>query len=174
MPPGPGARAKRAGTSRSRSVEVRLALLDERGESLARVAGAEQLAAIIAGMTSLGESTARCFALGGLAFWRLGQAWQSQTVGAIGLLLYPLFPLLITTIGAESALFFGGGFMANVAIFSTLPQRGDLIVHDAALRVEAHAKTALSAIWAYLRASSLLGLRASTCRAGGPIPPRPA
>ena len=29
-------------------------------------AGAEQLAAIIAGMNSLGESTARCFALGGL------------------------------------------------------------------------------------------------------------
>jgi predicted regulator of Ras-like GTPase activity (Roadblock/LC7/MglB family) len=29
-------------------------------------AGAEQLAAIIAGMTSLGESTARCFALGAL------------------------------------------------------------------------------------------------------------
>ena len=29
-------------------------------------AGAEQLAAIIAGMTSLAESTARCFALGGL------------------------------------------------------------------------------------------------------------
>ena len=29
-------------------------------------AGAEQLSAIIAGMTSLGESTARCFALGGL------------------------------------------------------------------------------------------------------------
>jgi predicted regulator of Ras-like GTPase activity (Roadblock/LC7/MglB family) len=29
-------------------------------------AGAEQLAAIIAGMTSLGESTARCFALGSL------------------------------------------------------------------------------------------------------------
>jgi len=46
-----------------------------------------------------------CLALCGLAFWRLGQAWQSQTVGAIGLLLYPLFPLLITTIGAESALY---------------------------------------------------------------------
>jgi 8-amino-7-oxononanoate synthase len=32
---------------------------------------------------------------------------------------------------AESALFLGGGFVANVALFSTLPQRGDLIVHDA-------------------------------------------
>ena len=28
--------------------------------------------------------------------------------------------------GAESALFFGGGFLANTALLSTLPQRGDL------------------------------------------------
>jgi 8-amino-7-oxononanoate synthase len=33
--------------------------------------------------------------------------------------------------GAESCLYFGGGFIANYALFSTLPQRGDLIVHDA-------------------------------------------
>ena len=32
---------------------------------------------------------------------------------------------------AQSALYFGGGFIANVALFSTLPGRGDLIVHDA-------------------------------------------
>ncbi len=32
--------------------------------------------------------------------------------------------------GSESALFFGGGFQANYAIFSTLPARGDLVVHD--------------------------------------------
>src|SRR3954451_14138609 len=40
-------------------------LLMARSTDLER-AGAEQLAAIIAGMTSLGESAARCFALGGL------------------------------------------------------------------------------------------------------------
>ena len=40
-------------------------LLMAMSSSLER-AGAEQLSAIIAGMTSLGESTARCFALGGL------------------------------------------------------------------------------------------------------------
>jgi predicted regulator of Ras-like GTPase activity (Roadblock/LC7/MglB family) len=40
-------------------------LLMAMSSSLER-AGAEQLAAIIAGMTSLGESTARCFALGAL------------------------------------------------------------------------------------------------------------
>ena len=40
-------------------------LLMAMSSSLER-AGAEQLAAIIAGMTSLAESTARCFALGGL------------------------------------------------------------------------------------------------------------
>ena len=33
--------------------------------------------------------------------------------------------------GAESCLYFGGGFIANYALFSTLPQRGDLVVHDA-------------------------------------------
>ena len=35
--------------------------------------------------------------------------------------------------GSEAALYFGGGFGANVAIFSCLPQRGDLIVYDALL-----------------------------------------
>ena len=40
--------------------------------------------------------------------------------------------------GAESALFFGGGFMANVAVFSTLPQRGDLVVHDALIHASVH------------------------------------
>jgi 8-amino-7-oxononanoate synthase len=32
--------------------------------------------------------------------------------------------------GAETALYFGGGYVANFAIFSTLPQTGDLVVHD--------------------------------------------
>lgn len=32
--------------------------------------------------------------------------------------------------GAETALYMGGGFAANTAIFSTLPERGDLIVFD--------------------------------------------
>jgi len=36
--------------------------------------------------------------------------------------------------GAESALFFSSGFAANSVLLSTLPQRGDLIVHDALLR----------------------------------------
>jgi 8-amino-7-oxononanoate synthase len=40
--------------------------------------------------------------------------------------------------GAESALFFGSGFMANVAVFSTLPQRGDLVVHDALIHASVH------------------------------------
>ncbi len=40
--------------------------------------------------------------------------------------------------GAESALYFGGGFMANYAIFSTLPQRGDLIVFDELVHASAH------------------------------------
>lgn len=40
--------------------------------------------------------------------------------------------------GAESALYFGGGFLANYAIFSTLPQRGDLIVHDELIHASVH------------------------------------
>ncbi len=39
---------------------------------------------------------------------------------------------------AESALFFGGGFIANTALLSTLPQRGDLIVYDALIHASAH------------------------------------
>lgn len=33
--------------------------------------------------------------------------------------------------GAGSCLYFGGGFIANYALFSTLPARADLVVHDA-------------------------------------------
>jgi arabinofuranosyltransferase len=44
-------------------------------------------------------------ALGGLAFWYLGEVAQSRAAGTVALLLYPLFPLLIGTIGAETALY---------------------------------------------------------------------
>ena len=40
--------------------------------------------------------------------------------------------------GAESCLYFGGGFVANYAIFSTLPARGDLIVHDELIHASVH------------------------------------
>lgn len=40
--------------------------------------------------------------------------------------------------GAEAALFFGGGFMANFAVFSTLPDRGDLVVHDELIHASVH------------------------------------
>ena len=45
---------------------------------------------------------------------------------------------------AESALFFGGGFTANEALLATLPQRGDLIVHDALIHASAHEGMRLS------------------------------
>lgn len=38
---------------------------------------------------------------------------------------------------AERALYFGGGFQANSTIFSTLPQRGDLVVHDELIHASA-------------------------------------
>lgn len=39
---------------------------------------------------------------------------------------------------AQSALFFGAGFSANEALLATLPQREDLIVHDALVHASAH------------------------------------
>ncbi len=40
--------------------------------------------------------------------------------------------------GAGAALFMGGGFQANQAIFSTLPAAGDLILHDEMVHASAH------------------------------------
>ncbi len=40
--------------------------------------------------------------------------------------------------GTESALFFAGGFSANAALFSTLPQRSDLVVHDELIHASVH------------------------------------
>ena len=40
--------------------------------------------------------------------------------------------------GAERMLYFGSGYAANVAIFSALPQRGDLVVHDQLIHASAH------------------------------------
>src|SRR3546814_1926125 len=40
--------------------------------------------------------------------------------------------------GSEAALFFATGFAANAALFATLPQRGDLIVHDELIHASAH------------------------------------
>jgi 8-amino-7-oxononanoate synthase len=40
--------------------------------------------------------------------------------------------------GGETALFFGGGFIANTALLSTLPSRGDLIVYDELVHASAH------------------------------------
>lgn len=40
--------------------------------------------------------------------------------------------------GAEAALFLGSGYGANALLFSTLPQRGDLVVHDDLIHASAH------------------------------------
>ena len=40
--------------------------------------------------------------------------------------------------GAEAALFIGGGFQANHALFSALPMQGDLILYDALIHASAH------------------------------------
>lgn len=40
--------------------------------------------------------------------------------------------------GAQTALFMGSGYGANALLFSTLPQRGDLVVHDDLIHASAH------------------------------------
>lgn len=40
--------------------------------------------------------------------------------------------------GAETALFFGSGYVANFAVLTTLPQRGDLLVLDSLLHASIH------------------------------------
>ncbi|MCB1504422.1 MAG: 8-amino-7-oxononanoate synthase [Hyphomicrobiaceae bacterium] len=46
--------------------------------------------------------------------------------------------------GGESALFFGGGFAANTALFATLPQRADFIAFDALIHASVHDGMAMS------------------------------
>jgi 8-amino-7-oxononanoate synthase len=40
--------------------------------------------------------------------------------------------------GSESALYLSSGFAANETLFATLPQRGDLVIHDALIHASAH------------------------------------
>lgn len=40
--------------------------------------------------------------------------------------------------GSDSVLYFSNGFSANAALLATLPQRGDLVVHDALVHASAH------------------------------------
>lgn len=40
--------------------------------------------------------------------------------------------------GCQRALYFSSGYAANSALFATLPQRGDLVVHDALIHASAH------------------------------------
>jgi hypothetical protein len=44
-------------------------------------------------------------ALGGLFCWTLARAWGPPTAGYFALLLYPTFPLLLTTLGSEMPLY---------------------------------------------------------------------
>ncbi|MHC2300849.1 8-amino-7-oxononanoate synthase [Rhizobium mongolense] len=46
--------------------------------------------------------------------------------------------------GTERVVYFGSGYAANVAVFSTLPQREDIIVHDALIHASAHEGIAAS------------------------------
>ncbi|MCA1408487.1 8-amino-7-oxononanoate synthase [Ensifer sp. IC3342] len=50
--------------------------------------------------------------------------------------------------GAERSMFFGSGYTANAALFSTLPQRDDIIVHDALIHASVHEGIAASKVQA--------------------------
>jgi 8-amino-7-oxononanoate synthase len=40
--------------------------------------------------------------------------------------------------GVESALYFGSGYTANLTLFATVPQRGDLVIHDEWIHASVH------------------------------------
>jgi hypothetical protein len=44
-------------------------------------------------------------ALGGLFIWMLACAWEAPWIGWAGLLLYPTFPLVVSTLGSETPLY---------------------------------------------------------------------
>lgn len=44
-------------------------------------------------------------AAGGWALWGLGRTWEVPVMGSAALVLYPIFPLLITTLGAETTFY---------------------------------------------------------------------
>ena len=48
---------------------------------------------------------AACLAAGGLCLWDLGRTWRAPAAGWAGLLLYPTFPLLVSTLGSETPLY---------------------------------------------------------------------
>ncbi len=43
--------------------------------------------------------------LGGVFLWDLGYTWKTPVIGWIGLLLYPTFPLVVTTLGSETPIY---------------------------------------------------------------------
>lgn len=73
--------------------------------------------------------------------------------------------------GSEAALFTGSGYAANVLLFATLPQRGDLILHDALIHASAHEGMRLSraqcASFAHNDAGAAADAIAQWRRAGG-------
>jgi len=44
-------------------------------------------------------------ALGGLFIWLLARSWKAPWIGWAGLLLYPTFPLVVSTLGSETPLY---------------------------------------------------------------------
>ena len=49
--------------------------------------------------------SALSMAIGGLFLWDLAHTWKTPWVGWVGLLLYPFFPLVVTTFGSETPLY---------------------------------------------------------------------
>jgi hypothetical protein len=49
--------------------------------------------------------SALALSVGGLVLWDLGRSWRTPEAGRAGLLLYPTFPLLVSTMGSETPLY---------------------------------------------------------------------
>ncbi len=111
-----------------------------------RIAGADlPTVSLLMGAVSL--------ALGGLALWHLGQCWGSPAAAWVGLLVYPFFPLLVTTLGSEQP------FTLALVLWGTVAYAGRRYAAAALLLALAVLSRADSGIMALILAFHYLFLR---------------
>lgn len=58
--------------------------------------------------------------LGGLFLWKLGEHWQKRSIAWAGLLVFPIFPLLLQTLSSETPLYL---FLSIVALYHSFRGR---------------------------------------------------
>lgn len=125
-----------------------MVLFDTHREDLARLAGAGRLRRL---MPRLGRDFSSNDYLGLASAPRLAQALAEAVgrgvpLGSGGSRLLrgnhseheALEAEAAAFFGCETALFFGSGYAANSTLLSTLPQLGDIVIHDALIHASAH------------------------------------